>query len=179
MNQAIVKLRPLSIEDVDNVMTWVNDNEVIKNIANFDHVFSREEERKFLEKLTKSENDRVYSVENEKGEYIGQVGVNQIYWPARVGRLAMTIGNKEYQGKGYGQAALRELLRISFEELKMHKLWGVVFKTNERMRHILHKNGFELEGTLREEYILRGEYHDVVRMSILEKEYFKLKERKK
>jgi len=179
MKKPTVTLKPLEVKDIDNVMDWVNDPEIIGNFANFSHTIPREEEKKFIEKITKSESDKVFSVFDEEKQYLGQVGLHQIHWPSRAGRLAIIIGNKKQRGKGYAQAALKELLKLAFEEYNLHKAWIITFQTNKRMRHIMKKLGFQKEGTLREEYYNKGKYHDVVRMSILDKEYFAGKEASK
>ncbi len=179
MNEKKVLLRELRIEDLENVMMWANDPEIVKNFAKFDHKFTREEEKKFIECLTKSKDDKVFSIFTIKGEYLGQAGLQQIHWGSKVARIALIIGNKKEWGKGYAQEALRELLRIAFEELKLHKLWVITFKENERMQHVMKKFGFKKEGIMKEEYYNKGEYHDVIRFALLEKEYFEMKEAKK
>lgn len=165
-----VRLRPLAVEDVDNIMLWINDPEVTRNFARFDHVFSREEEQAYVEKMLASEADKVFSVESGDGTYCGQAGLHQIYWPSRNARAALVI-RREMSGRGLGQAALRELLRIAFEEVKLHKVWLVVFRSNEKGRHIYEKCGFRVEGFLRDEYFHRAAFHDMVRMAILEDEW--------
>ncbi len=166
-----VKLRPLERKDLDNMMAWVNDPEVIKNFARFSGEITREEEAGYLERMLASETDRVFAIENEEGDYLGNIGLHQIYWPARNARLGVILGNKAQQGKGYGQAAINEILRIAFNEHKLHKVWLMTFKENEKAQHVYRKCGFKVEGLLREEYILKERYHDMVRMSILEQEY--------
>ncbi len=174
MNQPKTYLRPLRMSDLDNVMTWVNDREVTKNLAKFNKKITRIEEKKFLRNLLKSKNDRVFSIENEDHEYIGQIGIHQIYWPARNGRLGTIIGNKNAWGKGHASRAIAKILTIAFKKLKLNKIWIICYTTNKRMQHICKKLGFKKEGILREEYFHKKEYHDMIRMSILRKEWLKL-----
>ncbi|MFH1637085.1 MAG: GNAT family protein [Candidatus Woesearchaeota archaeon] len=174
-----VMLRPLNMGDLDNMMQWVNDSEIIGNFAVFNKKITREEEQKFLEKIIASENDRTFAIETEFGEYLGNVGINQIHWPSKNGRLAIIIGHKDQHGKGYGQSAIMEALRVAFEDYKLHKIWLIVFEENRKARHVYEKCGFKVEGILREEYWQKGEYHNMVRMSILEDEFYKIKEDEK
>ena len=164
-------LRPLEIGDLESVLKWVNDPEVIGNFQNFKMPISREDEKKYLEGLLASGNDKVFSIEAPNGEYIGQVGIHQIHWPSRNGRIALIIGNKEHWGEGYGQGALREILRLSFEQYNLHKVWLVVWEENQKARHIYEKAGFKTEGLLRDEYFHKGKYHNMLRMSVLEEDY--------
>lgn len=164
-------LRPLSMSDLDNVMTWVNDKEVTKNLAKFNKKITRNEEKKFLKNLLKSKTDCVFSIEDENHNYVGQVGIHQIYWPAKNGRLGIIIGNKNAWGKGHASKALKLVIDYAFKKLKLNKIWMICYITNKKMQHICKKLGFKKEGVLREEYYHQKEYHDMLRMSILRKEW--------
>lgn len=172
-------LRLLDISDLDNVMQWVNDPELMKNFADFATRKSREEEKRFLEKIIASENDKAFSIESETGEYIGSAGIYQIHWPSRHGRLAIILGNKSYHGQGYAQNTINKVLKLAFEQYNLHKVWLLVFEDNKKVRHIYEKCGFKVEGFLRDEYFHKGSYHTMVRMSILEKEYYEIQGGKK
>jgi RimJ/RimL family protein N-acetyltransferase len=165
------KLRPLEMNDLDNMMTWVNDPTVIGNFQNFKMPISRDDEAKYLEKLLASEIDKTFAVEAEDGKYIGNIGINQIHWPSRNARLSLIIGNKNYWGKGYAQSALQEVIRLSFDHYNLHKLWLIVWEENKKAQHIYKKVGFQEEGVLRDEYFHKGVFHNMIRMSILENEY--------
>ena len=168
--QRLVTFKPLELADVDKIMTWVNDPEVVGNFANFDHSISREEELHYIERMLASDTDKVFSVFSEQDEYIGQAGLHQIYWPSRNGRAGLMI-RREFQNRGYGQKAMGEMLRIAFEDYGLHKAWLIVREANEKARHVYEKCGFKVEGLLRDEYLLIGQYHNMIRMSILEHEF--------
>jgi RimJ/RimL family protein N-acetyltransferase len=172
MNE-LVRLRPLALSDLDHVMTWVNDPDIVGNFAAFSgEPFTREQERTYLEKLLASKQDRVFSVERSAdGAYLGQVGIHQIFDRSRVGRLACIIAARAEMGHGYGSAAIRGVLDWAFLEARLHKVWLMCFKENVRARGIYGRIGFVEEGVLREEYLHRGVYHDMVRMSLLEREW--------
>ncbi|MBI1969879.1 GNAT family N-acetyltransferase [Candidatus Woesearchaeota archaeon] len=166
------RIRPLEMKDLNHIMEWVNDPTVVGKFANFQTPISREREQKFLEQIIASETDKLFAIETEQGEYLGNIGLHQIDWPSRAGRLALIIGKKAHWGEGYAQSALQELLRLAFEQYNLHKVWLVVFEENAKARHIYEKAGFQIEGFLRDEYFHQGEYHNMVRMSMLEHEYF-------
>jgi RimJ/RimL family protein N-acetyltransferase len=168
-----VRLRPLALSDLDHVMTWVNDREIVGNFAAFSgKPFTRDEEKAYLERLLASTQDRVFSVERATdGGYVGQVGIHQIHAPSRVGRLACIIASRSEMGRGFGTAAIRLVLDWAFREARLHKVWLMCFKENVRARGIYSRVGFVEEGVLREEYLHEGVYHDMVRMSLLEREW--------
>jgi RimJ/RimL family protein N-acetyltransferase len=159
-------LTPADVESVlDGVMSWVNDPEVTKNFARFDRVVTRDEERGFLARLYASPDDRVYAIEEAEG-YAGQVGIHQIYWPARHGRLGIVIARRAW-GRGHATRAIAEVCRRAFGELGLNKVWAIFYVTNARMRHICESLGFVEEGRLLEEYFHNGAFHDMTRMALL------------
>ncbi len=166
-----VRLRPVAMADLDRIMSWINDPEVTANIANIKSPVTREEEGAWLERTLKSANDCLWSIEDAAtGEYAGQCGIHQIYWPARNGRLAVII-RREFQGRGFGRAATLELLRRGFGELKLHKIWCIVWEDNPKTVHLNRSLGFQQEGRLVDEYCLDGRYHHMLRLYMLESDF--------
>lgn len=160
-----MRLQPLSLDDLPHVMTWVNDREVMQYFALRQETITEDEERRYLGALVASPNDRAFSV-FDGDTYVGQCSVNQIYWPARNGRLFLVV-RRELQGRGYGTAALRRLMALAFEELDLHKLWLIVRRDNRRAQALYVRLGFDFEGLLTDEYCVAGTYYDMVRMAVV------------
>jgi len=170
---SLIELRPLAETDVDSIMTWVNQSEVVGNIAAFSGPpMSRDDELAWIRRTLTSGSDRVWSVvEAATGRYLGQVGIHQIHARSRVGRLACVIAARADHGKGFGTSAVHALVERGFGELGLHKLWLMVFRHNERGRRLYGRIGFVEEGVLREEYFHEGAWHDMVRLSLLAREW--------
>lgn len=168
-----IRLRPLCEEDVDNIMTWVNEPSVVGNFAAFAGApITRESELAWVRRTVTATNERVWSVWAEPDDrYIGQVGIHQIHAHSKVGRLGIVIAAKREMGRGYGSAAIGKALDCAFGELGLHKVWLMVFHHNTRSRGIYQRIGFVEEGVLREEYFHEGAWHDMVRMSVLAHEW--------
>lgn len=75
------------------------------------------------------------------------------------------------QGKGYAGFATREILRIAFEELGLHKVYLNVLKENTHAAGFYEHMGFLREGDAREQLVLRGVRHDLFWYGMLEEEY--------
>src|SRR5439155_5810374 len=125
---ARLRFVPLSLDHLPHVMTWVNDREVMQYFATRQTTIAEEEERRYLEYLLASKNDRAWSV-FDGDDYVGQTSINQIYWPARNGRVFLVV-RRAMQHRGYGTAMLRQLIHLAWEELDLHKLWLIVRKDN-------------------------------------------------
>lgn len=160
-----LRLEPLRVDHLPQVMTWVNDHEVLAYFARRQADIGEAEERRYLEWLVASPDDRAFSI-FDGDAYVGQCSINQIYWPARSGRLFLVI-RRDLQGRGYGSAALGRLADHAFGEVGLHKLWLIVRRDNRSAQAMYLRLGFDFEGVLRDEYFVQGRYHDMVRMSRL------------
>lgn len=78
---------------------------------------------------------------------------------------------EEFQGDGYGTAMVDRLCTWGFRDRGLHKLWAHVFVTNEASQRVLEKNGFELEGTLRDQFWVQGEFVDAHSYGLLAEEW--------
>jgi [ribosomal protein S5]-alanine N-acetyltransferase len=170
---SLVTLRPLAESDVDDIMSWVNAPEIVGNLAAFSGApMTREDELAWIKRTIVSAGERVWSVfATENNRYLGQVGIHQIHARSKVGRLGAVIASKGEMGKGYGSAAIKAVMDRGFGELGLHKLWLMVFRTNERGQRLYKRLGFIEEGLLREEYFHEGGWHDMVRMGMLAREH--------
>lgn len=154
-------------------MTWVNDADVVGNLAAFaGEPFTRDDELAWIRRTLTSSADVVFSVlDGADDRYLGQIGIHQIHARSRVGRLGVVIAARGDMGKGYGSAAIHAVIAHAFGPLALHKLWVMMFAHNLRTRGICERAGFQLEGVLREEYFHAGGWHDMVRLSLLAREY--------
>lgn len=75
-------------------------------------------------------------------------------------------------GSGLGQRALAVLKAYVFPTLGAHRLWLDVFQTNHRALHVYRKAGFQQEGILREAIYRDGEFHTLLLLAMLDREYF-------
>jgi len=160
-----VYLEPLSVDYLNEVMGWINDEEIVRDFACFDGNISREEEKNFLEEVVNSKNDFVFAIHEPNGRYIGNIGLHDVNHLDKSGRLAIIIGKKEYWGQGYAQQAISDLLGKAFNELGLRKVWLKCLDIDEKVKHLYEKCGFEKRDILKNEYFLNEESHDMLYMS--------------
>jgi diamine N-acetyltransferase len=161
----LVRLEPLAMAHLPHVMTWVNDRDVMQYFATRQTAITEDEERAYLTSLLASQTDRAYSI-FAGDAYVGQCSINQIYWPAKNGRVFLAI-TRASQHRGYGTAAVRALIARAWDDLDLHKLWLIVRRDNRAAQAMYLKLGFDFEGVLRDEYFVGGRYFDMVRMGLL------------
>lgn len=174
----LVRLAALAPEHVDHIMGWVNDPEIVGNLAAFSGApMTRDDELRWIARVTASVDERVCSIfATDDGRYLGQCGLHQMFRRSGVGRLSVIIADRSDMGRGIGSAAIAALLDLAFHPRDdggegLHKVWLMVFAHNTRSRRTYARLGFVEEGTLREEYFHEGGWHDMVRMSLLAREW--------
>jgi RimJ/RimL family protein N-acetyltransferase len=160
-----LRLVPLGVDHLSHVMTWVNDRDVMQYFANRQTAIGEDEERAYIAALAASRTDRAYSV-FAGDHYVGQCSLNQIYWPARNGRLFVVV-RRDMQGRGYGPEAVRRILDLAWGELDLRKVWLIVRRDNRSAQAMYLKLGFDFEGVLRDEYCVGDRWFDMVRMAIV------------
>ena len=168
----LVRLRAVEPEDAENAFHWMNDREVSRGLM-ARYPFSHETERDWVENATRPldfGNVR-FAIETKDGVHIGHCGLHGGSAENRRAELGIMIGEKEYWGRGFGADTMITLLRFAFEQMNLHKVTLGVFEFNERGLAMYTKLGFVEEGRFRDDLFQDGRYWDLVRMSILRREY--------
>jgi diamine N-acetyltransferase len=75
------------------------------------------------------------------------------------------------KGQGTGRAALRMAKKIAFDDLGAHRLWLDVKKRNGRAKALYDREGFVVEGELREAVKVAGGFESMVVMAMLQGEF--------
>lgn len=80
-----------------------------------------------------------------------------------------------YWGKGYASEAVAALFDFGFQTLGLHRIFADCDARNTPSCHVAEKVGMKLEGTLRENYFLKGEWCDSAMYGILDREWLERK----
>jgi len=172
MGEARVRLRPITEADLPDYVRWLNDPEVREFApVSVDHV-TMEFEREWLARMATDDRRRIWAIDAD-GCHIGNCAL-YLDESGRGASFGITIGDKTAWGKGYGTAALREVLRIAFEEMGLHRVHLTASADNARAIRCYEKAGFRHEGLRRKSRLNRGEWLDEVIMAILREEWEEL-----
>lgn len=74
-------------------------------------------------------------------------------------------------GNGYATEAARALVRVSFEELGVHRVWARVEPRNEPSVRLCERLGMRREGVLEQASWFKGEWTDLAFYALLADEY--------
>ncbi|MFX1427469.1 MAG: GNAT family N-acetyltransferase [Promethearchaeota archaeon] len=171
-----VTLRPVKREYIESYLKWLNDPEITQYLALY-MPLTRMMEEDWIENLKNRNDTIVFAItitdENNPEKLIGNCGLHNIDWKSRSAEVGIMIGEKEFQGKGYGTEAMEVIIRYGFEEVNLNRICLRVIDYNIRAIKSYVKIGFIEEGRMRQGHFKKGEYHDMILMSILRGEWEK------
>lgn len=102
---------------------------------------------------------------------IGGISLRNIDLTVGVAELGISIGRKDYWGKGYGTESMALLLDWGFTVLGLHNVMLTTYAYNERALRSYRKVGFREFGRRRQAQRLGERRFDIVYMDILRAEF--------
>jgi RimJ/RimL family protein N-acetyltransferase len=180
----MVKLEYFTKDDFDLLMQWINSEEVLQNWTGSMFSFPLTHEK--LEWYIRDVNDInasdvfIYkAVDTESGKTVGHISLGSISQKNRSARISrVLVGDTCARGKGYCSAMIQEVLRIGFEDLKLHRIELGVYTTNPSAIRCYQRCGFVKEGISRDVLKYNDEYWSLMEMSILENEWRQIYQQK-
>lgn len=103
----------------------------------------------------------------EPGRIIGSVALSNIIRGVfQSSFMGYRLDEKEIN-KGYMTEAIREMVRIAFDKLKLHRIEANIIPRNKRSIRTVEKAGFEYEGISKKYLKINGVWEDHIHMVIL------------
>lgn len=103
---------------------------------------------------------RTIAVEDHQGRHIGNVMYYNVDYQRREAEIGVTIGLREYWGRGFGTDLLRTFVTYLFDALPLDRIYLKTLDWNLRAQRCFEKAGFKRYGSSR-----RGE-HNFILMDI-------------
>lgn len=163
-----ISLAVLEKTDLDFLHRLVNDPAIMNFWFEEAHNSKAQLEENY-DKQKETQHSRGFILRNETDQ-LGFVALFSIDFIHRKAEFAIMMDPKQ-QGKGYAKIATKLAMDYAFLTLNLNKLYLIVDEVNEKAEHVYEKVGFKREGVLKDEYFVNGEYHNVVYMSIFQKDY--------
>lgn len=169
-----LRLRAIERADLPSFVQWLNDPQVRLHLGSDLPISQASEEVWFENVLKDPPEERPLAIEVQEGDswkLIGNASFMHIDWHARSAEVGLFIGDRSYWDKGHGTQVMHLLLRHGFETLNLNRIYLRVNAENQRAIRCYEKAGFVLEGRLRQAVYRRGNYQDVLVMSVLRSEW--------
>lgn len=162
-----IYLRPITVEDTDNILKWRN-KEDVKKFFIYQKEITKEAHHNWLETKVKSgEVEQFIIVEKYMERAIGSVYLQNIDYNHNKAEYGIFIGEEKLMGKGYGTIAAKRIIQYAFEELKLHRIYLRVYEENKRAIASYERAGFQREAFLRDDVMINGGYRNMVLMAII------------
>jgi RimJ/RimL family protein N-acetyltransferase len=81
------------------------------------------------------------------------------------------VFNPGFHGHGYATEAARELVRIAFDDLRMHRVWAQLDPQNVASARLCERLGLRQEAHLREESWFKGQWGDLAIYALLRSQW--------
>jgi len=102
--------------------------------------------------------------------FIGTLGLNNLSFSGKKAEIGYEL-HPTYWNKGITTEAVKEVLRYSFNEIKLFRMGAVTYPQNEASIHLLEQLGFKKEGELRGYLYQNQQNHDAFIFSLLRREW--------
>jgi RimJ/RimL family protein N-acetyltransferase len=174
-----VVLTPLHFNNIYKHFEWNNDAELnrLDNELPYEKEPFSEFKKRFEEMVYHPGSQNIDFEIYADGRLIGIAYVVNISHHNKHCAVGITIGNREYWGRGCGRESLELLLEYCYKELGMHRVSAETFEYNEAWRKLVRDAGFKRDGVERDYLFRDGEYWDKEVYSMLANEYVKSRKR--
>lgn len=154
--------RTLDTRDTKAVHSYASDQNV-KRFIGWPLMKTMDETRGYIEEMLRREavGTHLYAsiVLKETGAHIGTAMIFNFDKEANQAEVGYVFHSSSW-GKGYGTEAVALMCAFAFDFLNLHKLNARVVDANIGSARVLEKNGFQLEGRLRDHHFIDGSYYD-------------------
>ncbi|WP_235851612.1 GNAT family N-acetyltransferase [Heyndrickxia camelliae] len=160
----MIYFQKLSTENAQAIHSYASDSEVSRFIG-WNLMNSVDETCEHIELMLKREaaGTHLYTsiVLKSTQEIIGTAMIFNFDDEANKAEIGYVI-HRDHWGKGYGTEIVGLITDFAFQTLHLHKLYAYVVDANIGSARILEKNGYELEGRLKDHYFIEERYYDAL-----------------
>lgn len=168
------KLRELSRNDVKEINLWRSNKELIENLGAPFRYIDEEIDFKWFDNYLNNRSTTVRcTILDGNNQAIGLVSLTNINHLNQTAVFHIMIGSSEHRGKGVGYIATNEMLKHAFYDLNLNRVELTLLESNKAALNLYSKVGFEQEGIKRQAVYKRGEFINMISMSILKTEFEK------
>lgn len=146
-------LRPVTIEDAEDMYEYTSDPETVKYMFEVHHNLD-DTKREILNYFVKEPIGKWGVVLKKTGKFIGnaEMHIDTHNLSAEIG---YAIGRK-FWGNGYAPEAATQILELGFAEMGLKRIYALYCVDNKKSGRVLEKIGMQKEGVLRNHSQLEG-----------------------
>lgn len=165
-------LRRIELADAVSIAGNANIIEVIEAI-HLPNPYTTKDAEEYVSKTKgywETKKEAQFGIEDkESKKVVGMIGLMDLDFESKHAEIGYWLG-KEHWGKGLASEALKMIVKYAFEDLKLKKVFAKVAARNVSSNKLLERNGFVLEGKLRQQGMYFGQLDDEMIWGQLETE---------
>lgn len=165
-----VSIRKFEAYDIPNKVRWINDprNNVF---LHYDLPLEIPKTKIWFEN-NKNRTDRYDAVIEADGKPVGLIGLLSIDHKNKKAEYYVTIGERDYLGKGVARRASKLLLEYAFSGLGLNRVYLYVETENTSAVRSYEGIGFKREGVLKNDLFSKGRYVDRYVYGMIKKDFY-------
>jgi diamine N-acetyltransferase len=156
----MIRLRELQLKDVDGMLEWMHDPELVKNFRFDATSMTRQKVEAFIVESLNSETDKHFAIVADENEYLGTISLKNIDHMSKHGEYAIALRKKAI-GTGVAVEGTKLLLDRAFNDWNLEKVYLNVLTENKRAIRFYEKVGFQQEGQFKKHVLAHGRIHDL------------------
>lgn len=166
-------LRAVERGDLPQLMEWRNRPDYRRYFREYRELNATMQERWFEKLVLGDPNTCMFAiVEKTGGRLLGACGACYIDWVNRNADFSIYIGAAGlYIDEDFAPDAGETLLRYSFGELGLHRVWAEIYDFDEPKKTLFDRLGFTLDGRHRQTHWAEGAWHDSLFYGLLAPDY--------
>lgn len=169
-----LRLRPLEKSDSLAIQNTAGAREIADTMISLPHPYTDGEAERYITRQ-QAEKEAGHAVtftigHKAAGEFCGLVEVREIDHEHSQAELSFWLA-EEVWGRGFMSEAVQAVMRYSFEDLGLNRLYAYHMVRNPASGRVLQKNGFKQEGLLRQRVRKWGRFEDVALWAILRQDW--------
>ncbi len=155
-------LKELHPDDVtEDYVAWMNDPEVVFYTEQKFISHTLEKVIQFVEGQWQTEDSFLFGIFIDE-KHVGNIKLGPVNRHHQHAALSYVIGDKNYWSKGVASAAIAAVTIFGFSKICLRKIWASSFDENAASIKALEKNGFIIEGRLRQQLMINGKCADQI-----------------
>jgi RimJ/RimL family protein N-acetyltransferase len=169
-----LRLRPLELSDASAIQKAASAREIADTMISLPHPYpAGEAERFIIRQQSEREAGRSVTISIEQkpeGWFCGLIELRDIDCEHLQAELSFWLAVDAW-GQGYMSEVIHAVVRYGFASLGLNRLYAHHMLRNPACGRVLEKNGFKLEGLLRQRVRKWGQFEDVSLWAILRKDW--------
>lgn len=166
-------LTPIERHNLVSIHQWLKN---LENVLYFSDTFicppSLDELEIWYNSLINNNKNKVFIINHSENRVpLGMVELSKIDWKNKNAYIGIIIANEKDRRKGYATEALKIIIKLSFEQWNLHKLYSLVIEDNIPSIGLFLKLKFNKEAILKENSFIDNKYRNQVIFSLFKKDY--------